>query len=137
MDSKFMDRLSILKVRFDLTYSKLALMIGVTDDIAGNYLSGRTKMPMDKVMSLSAALRIDSNWLLRGEGESPIKDLLIPVKSELTDLIDSLGTSDVKQSARQRFGTLTDEAIGLLFDEMQMLQDRLANLEQKINGIQN
>lgn len=132
-----MDRLSILKVRFDLTYSKLALMIGVTDDIAGNYLSGRTKMPMDKVMSLSAALRIDSNWLLRGEGESPIKDLLIPVKSELTDLIDSLGTSDVKQSARQRFGTLTDEAIGLLFDEMQMLQDRLANLEQKINGIQN
>lgn len=132
-----MDRLSVLKVRFDLTYSKLALMIGVTDDIAGNYLSGRTKMPMDKVISLSAALRIDPNWLLRGEGESPIKDLLIPGKSELTDRIDSLGPSAVKQSARQRFGTLTDEAIGLLFDEMQMLHDRLASLEQKINGIQN
>lgn len=77
MDDKFMERLGILKVRYDLTYNKLASVLGVSDDVAGNYLSGRTKMPMDKVIQLSAALRIDANWLLRGEGISPIEDLIV------------------------------------------------------------
>lgn len=121
MDSKFMDRLGILKVRYDLTYSKLAVLIGVTNDKAGNYLSGRTKMPMEKVLQLSAALRIDANWLLRGDGISPIKDLI------------SIDPAKIDQPVREKFGALTNDAFGLIFEEIQSLKDQLARLEEQVN----
>lgn len=123
-----MERLGILKVRYDLTYNKLALLIGVTDDKAGNYLSGRTKMPMQKVIELSAALRIDANWLLRGVGVSPIHDL-VGIKSEPITSSDLVS----EQTPKARFDALANSAFDVIFDELQSLKQQIAHLEERLN----
>lgn len=123
-----MERLGVLKIKFDLTYSKLALLIGVTEDKAGNYLSGRTKMPLQKVIDLSAALRIDANWLLRGIGVSPIQDLV---------MLESNETYNIKpgDTIQHRFENLSSEAFGLIFTELQRVKERLEKVEEQLSQI--
>ena len=86
MDDTFQERLEIIKVKYDLKYSKLQQILGVSKDTAVNYLIGRTKMPMDKILSLAAYLRIDAGWLLRGIGDNPAPELSILNEPDATYL---------------------------------------------------
>lgn len=75
MNKGFRERLALIKAKYNLTYSKLAEVLKVSDDVAGNYLSGRTPMPIEKMVEMCTFLRIDPDWLLVGKGINPLADL--------------------------------------------------------------
>lgn len=45
MDEELLDRLGRIKFDKDLTYTQIAQAIGVSEDTATNYFTGRTKLP--------------------------------------------------------------------------------------------
>lgn len=67
MDYQFLERLNIIKKRHKLSYSKLGGILGVSKDTAGNYLIGRTEIPMAEARKLAEELGEDPIWLLTGQ----------------------------------------------------------------------
>lgn len=59
-------RLSILKASKKLTNRKLSVMLDVTESTIKNYLTGRTKIPPEKLVMLSEKLNVTLEWILTG-----------------------------------------------------------------------
>jgi len=68
MESDLLKRLNLIKYEKDLTYSEIAVALGVTSDTATNYLTGRTKFPIPKLVVFAEKYGIDVKWLMTGEG---------------------------------------------------------------------
>lgn len=65
------DRLRLVKKLLNIKYQRVALLLNVSEDVAGNYLTGRTAMSIAELVKLAKEYGFDPNWVLTGHGQHP------------------------------------------------------------------
>ena len=65
------DRLRLVKKLLNIKYQEVAILLNVTEDMAGNYLTGRTAMSIPQLVTLAKKYGFDPDWVLTGKGQHP------------------------------------------------------------------
>jgi len=113
--------IKVLKADKGLTNNDLSGIMGVSVAVIKNYLRGKTPIPLNHIQALSSIANIDIDWLLHGG--------TIQLNSKIVD--------DTKRDQpKELVVKLTADAFGLIFDELQILRDNIAKLEEKVNNLE-
>lgn len=113
--------IKILKADKSLTNNDLSEIMGVSVAVIKNYLRGKTPVPLNHIQAFSSSTGIDIDWLLHGG--------TVQLNSKIFD-------DTIKVAPKELALKLTGEAFELIFDELQMLRDNIAKLEEKVNNLE-
>lgn len=118
------DVLSRLKTFFDstdLSQSRIALQLGLTQRIVANIFNGDKKLDITILLSISAGFpKLNMNWLMTGDGEMYKKSTPSPLDIDrITTLVDTI--------------TTLQEAINAKTETIATLNERIKQLENQLN----
>lgn len=126
MSTEITTRLSIVKASKNLTNKDLANILDVTESTVKNYLTGRTKVPVDKMEKLSNELKIPLDWLIKGD-----KDINFETLTNIES--DNMGVQFTK--LLEDYKSLAELA-GRLKADAASIQEDLAKTEARMQGIE-
>ncbi len=128
MKTEMKDRIRARRIQLDITQQHLSKKLGVSRVSVTKWENGTTKPVGENLFQLALALQVSTEWLLYGDGASPVDDIkvtpflkppvAIPIISAVqagtwTDTYSSSRLSDVI-SWTQTTANVSDEAFGLI-----------------------
>ncbi len=83
-------RLDAIRKHFDLSINDLASTFKVSESQAKNYMTSRTKLPIDKTMLIADKYGIDATWLITGKGTMFLSDRVAELPDHYTSTQESV-----------------------------------------------
>lgn len=85
-DEKLKSRIHALLEHFQITQTQLAEKIGANRAVVSFWLSGKSGMPQSTAMAIGSALGIRWQWLLNGEGDMLLGEVIAHMPEDLKEL---------------------------------------------------